>query len=123
MDMKQRIKTGVLWMIISFRRATAGMDFQTERDLSNYVCKDFWDGIKFSQSSLPASPYVRKVVKVKRDNSWNKPSRIAKLVAMLHTLLSSILHYGFLQEHGEFLFRIIPANLSVKRTKVYSYHL
>ena len=53
--------------------------------------------------------------KVKRDESWNKLARIAELVASLYTSKSSKLHYGFLQEHGNSFFVIIPENLSVKK--------
>ena len=109
METKGRVKNGVLQMRISFGLAKVGQEFLTERDRHNYVCQDFGDGLKFSQSGEPASPYVRKVGKVKRDACWDKPARIAELVSELCTTPSSKLYYGFLKEHGNSFYRIIIA--------------
>lgn len=115
METKGQIKNGVLQMRISFGRAKAGQAFLTELDRHNYVYQDFGESIKFSQSGEVASPYIRKVGKVKRDVCWDKPARIAELVSELYTNVTSKMYYGFLKEHGNSLYRIISVNLSVKK--------
>ena len=121
METKCRVKNGVLQMRISFGRAKVGQEFLIEHDRHNYVCQNFGDGLKFSQSGGPASPYVRKVGKVKRDAFWDKPARIAELVSELYTIPSSKLYYGFLKEHGNSFYRIISANLSVIKITMFSF--
>ena len=85
METKGRVKNGILQMRFSFDRAKTGQEFTKERGLPNYVCIYFGDGKKLLQSETPASPYVRKVGKVKHDANWNKPSNIAELVSSLYT--------------------------------------
>ena len=102
-------------MRISFGREKAGQEFTTDREINDYVCKDFGDGFKFSQSGDPVSPYIRKVGKVKRDECWNKPARIAELVSSLYSNTTSKLHFGFLKEHGNSFYRIVAANVSVHK--------
>lgn len=62
---KGRVRNGILQMRFLFGRAKAGQEFQMERDRHNYVCKDFEDGVKFSQSGNSVSPYIQKVGNVK----------------------------------------------------------
>ena len=115
MSTKGRVKNGVLAMRCSFGRSKAGMEFKSDQELDDYTCEHFGEGIKYSQSGNPVSPYVQKVGKIKRDANWNKPARIVELVSTLYTDPSSKLHYGFLKEHGNSIFRIISANLSVHK--------
>ena len=115
METKGRLKNGVLQMRISFGRAKGGQEFTTEREVHDYVCIDFGEGVKFSQSGEAASPYVRKVGKVKRDECWNKPARIAELISKLYSSIGSKLYYGFLKEHGNSFYRIIAAHVSVNK--------
>ena len=61
------MKNGVVLMRISFGRTKAGAEFQTEREIDDYVCNDFRDGIDFSQNKNPGSPFVRQVSAIKRD--------------------------------------------------------
>ena len=112
---KGRVKNGALQMRISFGRAKGGQEFTTDRDMHDYVCVDFGDGVKFSQSGEATSPYIRKVGKVKRDECWNKPARIAELISTLYSSAASKLHFGFLKEHGNSFYRIIAANLSIHK--------
>ena len=67
MDTKARVKNGLLKMRFSFGQEKPGQEFKTDRDVHDYVCKDFGDGIKFSQNEVPASPLIRKVGQAKRD--------------------------------------------------------
>ena len=115
METKSRVKNGIIEIRLSFGRAKAGQEYQLDRDLHDYVCSDFGEGVKFSQSGAPASPYIRKVGKVKRDDCWNKPAHITNFIDSLYVTPSSKLHYGFLKEHGNSFFRIISANLSVHK--------
>ena len=66
------MKNGVLTMMCLFGRAKAGLEFKSEKDVNNYACDDFGEGVVYSQNRDPVSPYVRKVGKVKRDANWNK---------------------------------------------------
>ena len=115
MATKGRAKNEILQMRLSFGRARAGQEFQMERDMHNYVCKYFGECIIFSQSGEPASLYIRKVGKLRRDECWNKPARIIELVSSLYSITSSKLYYGFLKEHGNSFYRIISTNLSAKK--------
>ena len=113
METKGRVKNGRMLTRFSFGRSKAGLEFGSVREVNDYVCDDFGEYVKFSQNETPASPYVRKVGKVKRDSNWNKPARITELIANLYSSQTSKLHYGFLKEHGNSFFRIISANLSM----------
>ena len=115
METKGRVKNGRLLTRFSFGRIKAGLEFGITREVNNYVCEDFGEYIKFSQNEAPASPYVRKVGKVKLDSKWNKLARVTELIANMYACPSSKLHYGFLKEHGNSFFRIISANLSMNQ--------
>ena len=84
MDTKARVKNGVVLMRISFGRAKTGAEFKTDQEFCDYVCKDFGDGIGFSQNETPASPFVRQVGAIKRDQCWDKPARISEFVMSLY---------------------------------------
>lgn len=109
------MKNGILQMRCLFGQAKAGSEFNTEREIHNYVCKDFGGGIILSQSREPVLRYIRKVGKVKGDAYWNKSARVAELVSTLYSNTLYNLYYGFLKEHGNLLVRMILANLSVNQ--------
>ena len=67
MATKSRVKNKALHIRFSFGRLKAGLEFKAEREMENYVCQDFGDGIKFSQNEAPASPFLRMVRAVKRE--------------------------------------------------------
>ena len=59
MTTKSRVKNGVVLLRLSFGRTKAGTEFQTEREMEDYVCLSFGDGISFSQNEIQNSPYNR----------------------------------------------------------------
>jgi len=115
MTTKSRVKNSVVLLRFSFGRAKAGTEFQTEREMNDYVCKDFGDGIGFSQNEVPASPYIRQVGAIKRDECWNKPARISELIVSLYKNKEGKLFHGFVKEHGNSFFRIVSADLSIRK--------
>ena len=112
---KSRVTDNTVHIRFSFGRAKAGLEFVTEEDFHGYCCADFGEGIHFSQSEVPASPIVRQVGAVKRDECWNKPARVADLVAGLYKNEKGKLYHGFLKEHGNSFFKIISADLSIRK--------
>ena len=117
---KSRVTNNTVAIRISFGKSKAGLEFSDEEDFSAYTCQDFGDSINFSQNEVPTSPFVRMVGAVKRDDSWNKPARISELVAVLYKRKDCKLHHGFLKEHGNAIYRIISADLSInKDTSIY----
>ena len=48
MATKGRMKNGILQIEFSFGRMKSGQEFQIERDMHNYMCKYFGEGIQFS---------------------------------------------------------------------------
>ena len=52
---------------------------------------------------------------IKRDECWNRPARISKLVLSLYKNESGKLYHGFLKEHGNSFFRIVSADLSIRK--------
>ena len=84
MATKSQVTNKTVAIRVSFGRSKAGLEFSEEDNMHTYSCEDFGDGINFSQIEVPASPFVRMVGAVKRDDLWNKPARISKLVAVLY---------------------------------------
>ena len=115
MTMKSRVKNSAVMLRILFGRAKAGTEFTTEGEMEDYVCKDFDDGIGFSQNEVPASPYVKHIGAVKRDQCWDKPTRTSELLLSLHKNDKCKLYHGFIKEHGNSLFRIVSADLSIRK--------
>ena len=98
-----------------FGRLNAGLEFATDEEFYGYTCEDFEDGIDFSHNEVPASTFIRMVGSVKRDEYWNKPARITELVAVLYKSREIKLFHGFLREHGNTFYRIIAAELALKK--------
>ena len=115
MGNKARIVNDCVLMRFSFGKSKAGNEFKNERELHDYTCKEFGDGISFSQSEIPNSPYVRKIGSAKRDECWNKPARVTELVLSMYKDSTSKLYHGFTQEHANSFFRIVSADLSIRK--------
>ena len=115
MNTKSRVKDSVVLLRFLFGRAKAGTEFQTERRVNDYVCKDFGNGIGFSQNEVPEPPYIRQVGAIKRDEYWNKPARISELIISLYKNKEGKLFHGFVKEHGNSFFRIVSADLSTRK--------
>ena len=45
---KGRVKNVILTVRCSFGRSKAGMEFKAEREMHDYSCKDFGEGVKYS---------------------------------------------------------------------------
>ena len=112
---KARLKNKSVQIRFSFGRAKAGLEFKDDQEFDGYTCKDFGDGLQFSQNEDPVSPFVRQVGSVKRDACWNKPARISELIVSLYKNNACKLYHGFLKEHGNSFFRIISADLSIRK--------
>ena len=115
MGNKVRLQNDAVLMSFSFGRSKAGNEFKDERELHDHTCEKFGDGILFSQSETPNSPYVRQMGSLKRDECWNKPARISKLVLLMYKDSTSKLYHGFTQEHVNSFFRIVLADLSIRK--------
>lgn len=115
MATKGWVKTVILQMGYLFGQAKVGLKLNTEREIHDYVCKDFGGGILLSQNGELVLMYIRKVRKVKRDACWNKPARVAELGSILYSNTLSKLYYGFLKEHSNSFIRIILAKFLVNQ--------
>ena len=112
-QMENRSRTNQ--MRISFGRAKAGLEFKSQSDVDEYTAVSVGDANFFSQNEIPSSPYIRTFGSVKRDANWNRPARIAELLATTYKTSSCKLYYGFLKEHGNTFYRIISAHLSLHK--------
>ena len=83
--------------------------------MDEHFCDEFGSGLSFSQSETPNSPCVRQVGVVKRDECWNKLARITELVANLCKNEGRKFHHSFLREHGNSFFRIVSADVSMRK--------
>lgn len=112
MQTKSRDKDGMLDVRLSFGRSKSGMEFVDLGEVEDYV-KD--EALKFEQNEEPSSPFVRKIVAVKRDEHRKNPALVMELVNAMFRNEACKLHYGFLQEHGLSFCRIINADISVNK--------
>ena len=101
---KSRVKENSVHIRFSFGRSKAGLEFTTDEEFHAYSCADFGEGVNFSQNEVPASPLIRQVGAIKRDECWNKPARVADLVSALYKNEECKLYHGFLKEHGNSFF-------------------
>ena len=115
MEIKSRVRNGVLKMKMSFGKAKSGMSFDTQDELDEYATFG-GEALHFSQSdSPPSSPFSRKVGMIMRADHTSNTVQLTELVTRMYQTESCKLYHGFLQEHIASFIRIIVSEMSVRK--------
>lgn len=115
METKSWVKNNIVQIRFLFGKLKAGLEIKNDQELNGYTCKDFGNGIHFLRNETPTFPFICKVGSLKRDECWNKPSYIIELVASLYKNNACKLYHGFLKDHSDSFFHIIPADVSIQK--------
>ena len=115
MEMSSRVRNGVLKVRFAFGKAKANKHFEDLESIDEYTDGIDGDGLEFSQTEQPASPFIRKSTEIMRHDSQITDTQVSQLIARIYKAEERKLYFGFFKQHVETFHRIITSNFAVHR--------